>query len=371
MCKVPVAVRLLWLTALLAGVEAAGAGVTVALLPGKVAAASAPAYAPAAKPSALFTLALRPATAKLARPRPVPKARRTRAAARQPRPVSPPRATASLYERTTAPSILREQGCRAGRQRTSGLVVLDFGKPAFRRHTYGTVSFSGRFASNTSITWAMKSYARGYVECLPERAGARIVLVRGTSNYRPEVPSAFVAGRHWARQTVALDRYLHVHHFDDRVDAAAGDDAEPEWDRAFRQTYDFFRGFRSAAHGVLLYDYGSLDGGPGGIWNVRQAYFVAAGMRLARAVPEIYNRAMAEEWAYLSRLSAERYGKPLEFAGVMSQHRNRCRRCGFTAAQAHTALVRELARSPRTRVRALAAVTNIGVPAPPRGRRES
>jgi hypothetical protein len=55
--------------------------------------------------------------------------------------------------------------------------------------------------------------------------------------------------------------------------------------------------------------------------------------------------------------------KPVAFAGLMTQ---RCRRCGFTAAEAHEALVGELARSPRTRVRSLAAVTNIGIPAAPR-----
>jgi hypothetical protein len=96
---------------------------------------------------------------------------------------------------------------------------------------------------------------------------------------------------------------------------------------------------------------------------VRQAYYVAAGMRYARAVPEIYNHAMARQWAYLSRLGVERYGRPIAFAGLMTQ---RCRQCGFTAAEAHEALVGELARSPRTRVRSFAAVTNIGTPAPPR-----
>jgi hypothetical protein len=209
---------------------------------------------------------------------------------------------------------------------------------------------------------------RARLRPLPAAASnARITLVRGTSNYGPTVPSTYTAGRLWAHETVALAGWLRVHHFDRHVEAAAGDDAEPAWDRSFRRTYDFFRGYRAAAHGHLLYDYGSLDGGAGAIWNVRQAYYVAAGMRYARAVPEIYNRAMAHEWAYLSRIVVERYGKPLTFAGLMTQHVSRCRRCGFTAAEAHDALVGELARSPRTRVRALAAVTNIGSPAPPRG----
>src|SRR5207237_9059999 len=127
-------------------------------------------------------------------------------------------------------------------------------------------------------------------------------------------------------------------------------------DRTFRRTPDCFRGFRSACTGYLLYNYGSLDGGAGGIWNVRQAYYVAGGMRYARAVPEIYNRAMARQWARLSRLGVRYYGKPVNFAGVMTQHSQRCRRCGYAPAQAHHALVRELARHRSTRVSALPAV---------------
>jgi len=272
-----------------------------------------------------------------------------------------PRATPSLYERTTAPAVLRRQGCRAGRARFSGIIVLDFGKLAYRRHTYGTIAFSGNFASNRSITWALKSYARGYVRCLPRWSKARISLARGTSNYRPSVPSVYRAGRLWAAETLTLARYLRRHRFDGHVRAAAADDVEPAWDRTFRRTHDFFRGFRSARTGYLLYNYGSLDGGAGGIWNVRQAYYVAGGMRYARAVPEIYNRAMARQWARLSRLGVRYYGKPVQFAGVMTQGARGCR-CGLSPAQAHAALVRELSRHPRTRVRRLAAVTNIRSP---------
>jgi hypothetical protein len=84
-------------------------------------------------------------------------------------------------------------------------------------------------------------------------------------------------------------------------------------------------------------------------------------MRYARAVPEIYNHAMARQWAELSRLGVQRYGKPVPFAGVMTQGVRGCR-CGLSPAEAHAALVHELARHPRTRVRALAAVTNIHSP---------
>jgi hypothetical protein len=266
----------------------------------------------------------------------------------------------SFYLRTTAPPVLREQGCRLGHARTKGLVILDFGKLAYRpkRGGYGTLTFADRFASTRSITWAMKSFARGYSECLPKWATAKLIVARGTSNYNQNVPSTYTAGRIWAQETAVLGTYLTRHGFDDHVTAAAADDVEPAWDRTFHRTRDFFRGYRAAKTGYLLYNYGSLDGGAGAIWTVRQAYFVAGGMRYARAVPEIYNHSMAQQWADLSRISVERFGRPIQFAGLMTQHWKGTG--GFTAEQAHAALVRELGRHPKTAVRRLAAVTNIG-----------
>ena len=276
-----------------------------------------------------------------------------------------PTVTPSLYERTTSPPILRAQGCRAGRALTNGLVVLDFGKLAYRprRGGYGTVTFANRFASNRAVGWAVKSYARGYSECLPKHSHGHITLALGTSNYDQDVPSTYTAGRLWAKETRVVGAYIHTHHFD-HVVVAAGDDVEPAWDRSFRRTYDFFRGFGSVHSEYLLYNYGSLDGGVGHIWKLRQAYYVAGGMKAARAVPEIYNHAMAEQWAELSRLSVHRYGQPIKLAGLMTQHHGHCRICGYTAAEAHRALVHELAKHPKTKVRMLEAATNIGSPAP-------
>lgn len=274
-------------------------------------------------------------------------------------------ATPSLYERTTSIRVLRAQGCHAARVGTNGLVVLDFGKLAYRsRFGYGTIGFADRYASNRSITWAMKSYALGYARCLPRSSKARIVLARGTSNYDQDVPSTYTAGKLWAGATVAFANYLKRHHFDD-VTAAAADDVEPAWDRGFRRTYDFFRGYRQHDDGYLIYDYGSLDGGVGVIWKLRQAYYVAGGMREARAVPEIYNRAMAQQWAELTRLSVHRYGRPIKLAGVMTQHWTSCSGCGYTAHRARHVLADELAQARVARAlpaRSLASATNIAAP---------
>jgi len=274
-------------------------------------------------------------------------------------------ASPSLYEKTTAITILRAQGCAAGKAQTSGLVVLDFGELSFRsdRGGYGTVTFANRFAPNRSITWAMKSYAHGYSKCLPRRSKAHITLARGTSNYGADTPSTYTAGRLWAGATVAVANYLRRHHLD-HVTSAAADDVEPAWDRGFARTYGFFRGYAHADHGYLLYNYGSLDGGVGAIWKLRQAYYVAGGMHEARAVPEIYNRAMAQEWGELARLSYARYGTPIKLAGLMTQHWTSCSRCGFTAPRARHELARALAKTSHISARTLASVTNIEVAAP-------
>ena len=286
-------------------------------------------------------------------------ARKKHAAKRQPRPKRALRATTlSLYEHTIHPWILAGQGCSAARRHESGVVVLDFGKPAFERGGYGTVLFSGRFATNHHITAAMLGYAHGYVRCLPPGSTAAIELARGTSNYHPAVPSAYEAGVRWARETNRLGLMLGRKGLDAHVEAAAADDAEPAWDRGFRRTRQFFHGFRAAVHGHTLFDYGSLDGGVGAVWSARQAWFVAGGLRHTKALPEIYNSAMADEWAELARIARGRYHRAVRFAGVMTQGTSSCG-CGLRPPAAHRVLARALESQGVGRVLLPAGGTNI------------
>jgi hypothetical protein len=259
----------------------------------------------------------------------------------QPRPPAA-RVSVSRYEQTTDPKELQEQGCVAGRRDVGGLTILDFGKPSWNGHTYGTILFSNRFASNKHITQALYAFAVGYVRCLPRASDGRIVLARGTSNYEITVPSAYDAGRAWARETVRLSRRLALHpRLAEHVHSAAADDIEPAWDRGFRRTRSFLRGFRASPTRPLLYNFGSLDGGAGGIWSVAQAYFAASG-RATLVVPEIYNDSMAHQWAQLAKSGMQRYHRPLRFAGVVTQHHPRCG-CSLKPNEARQALVEALA----------------------------
>jgi len=254
--------------------------------------------------------------------------------------------TPSHYEYTANPATLYRQGCADGAAKVSGLVVLDFGQQVHFGE-YGAYNFAKHFDSNAQITTAIEAYAVGYSTCLPKHAAVHITLARGTSNYNILVPSAEEAGREWAAEVVKVGAYLKQHHFN-RITSAAAIDAEPAYDKTFAKTHDFFLGFSKADHGYLLYNYGSLDGGIHSYWNVEQAYYVAGGMKEARAVPEIYNRAMAQEWAELASQ------KPIKLAGVMTSYPR-----GFKSSTARHVLRGELAAA-NAPSRELAAVTNIG-----------
>jgi hypothetical protein len=277
----------------------------------------------------------------------------------QPHPQHRLRATTlSIYEHSAQPWILSAQGCSAARRHESGIVVLDFGKPAFHHGGYGTLLFSGRFAPNGKITNAMLGYAQGYVSCLPEGSAASIELARGTSNYHPSLPSAYTAGVRWARETNRLGRKLARKGLDEHVETAAADDAEPAWDPSFRKTRQFFHGFRAAVHGHTLFDYGSLDGGVGAVWSARQAWFVAGGLPNTKALPEIYNSAMAQQWAELARIARGRYHRAVQFAGVMTQGTASCN-CGLRPTAAHRVLAQALDAQGVDRLSLPAGGTNI------------
>ena len=259
-----------------------------------------------------------------------------------PKPRTKPRATISIYERTTKQSVFRRQGCEAAGRGATGVVILDFGKPSYDGHTYGTILFSGAFAGNRKITGAMTGYAVGYAHCLPRGSGDRIALARGTSNYHPSVPSVYHAGRKWARETMALQRAIRARHLEGHVVSAAADDVEPAWDPSFWRTREFYRGYADSRVGHSLYNYGSLDGGiVSGVWTAQQAFYVTGGMRYARPIPEIYNRAMAREWAALAQVARRRYHRPLRFAGVMTERSPHNH--GVKPRDAQQMLVRELA----------------------------
>ncbi len=90
-----------------------------------------------------------------------------------------PPMTISQYEHSTVPATLDTQGCNAGKARKTGLVILDFGRPAYKNKAYGTLDFSGTFQWNVSINKAIRAYITGYIRCRPAAVKGVLSVARG------------------------------------------------------------------------------------------------------------------------------------------------------------------------------------------------
>jgi hypothetical protein len=81
-------------------------------------------------------------------------------------------------------------------------------------------------------------------------------------------------------------------------------------------------------------------------------------MRYARAIPEIYNHAMARQWAELAHIARHRYHRPVQFAGVLTTRTSQNH--GMKPRDAHRTLRRALAsRAGRDAALLPATLTNI------------
>ncbi len=245
---------------------------------------------------------------------------------------TPVSATTSYYEFNTDPATLAAQG-QAGAGGAQGLVILDFGRPAFDGSSYGTFDFGDQFVSFAAISQAVESYIQAYSTLAPR--GAVLTLAVGVNNScgtgqpcgsaicgcRVEPPDFTAWGAHlaatveqlrsWAGSVKARSPRSAV------VKVVAGDDAEPSNDPAYNNTASVLRGYAQAVGGFQpsMVDYGSAEPG---YWTPEQLYQVAYGYRPNVPVPEIYFPADAADWAGLVAYAKAKHGVALKFFGVLT-----------------------------------------------------
>jgi hypothetical protein len=215
---------------------------------------------------------------------------------------------------------------------SEGLVVLDFGRPAFDGVADGTIDFSGSFVSMAAIQLAVESYLRAYAASAPR--GARLTVAVGTNNScgtgqpcgavicgcRNEPPDYMAWGarfaaavmrlRSWAASGNASSRSVHLK-------VVAGDDAEPANDPGYGNTADLLRGYARAVGGFQpsMVDYGSAEPG---FWTPDQLYQVAYGFKPDVPVPEIYYGIDIADWAAVVGYARSRYGVAMTMFGVLT-----------------------------------------------------
>jgi hypothetical protein len=232
--------------------------------------------------------------------------------------MSIPANTISLYESTTNPVTMYNQGCRAARG-APGLVILDWGQPVYFGHnTYGTYDFGGHDDTDTAILHAVANFAQGVWYC---RIGStNIAIGIGQSNYYsgyaiPLTTWAWYAdGQQWGNMVNSVQSFITNNHYT-VVGANGAGDLEVEWQN-FTLTSSLVNGFNSVTSHIYI-DFG--DASPGW-WSNYQLWYVAYGAKDNLPLPEIYYNADATyDWEPLDIWACYNEGGPIYFKGAMSE----------------------------------------------------
>ncbi len=241
--------------------------------------------------------------------------------------------TISYYEQGASSSDLYRQGEAAGQAGSSGLVVLDFGRPASDGSSDGTDAYGSRFLSFAAISNAVEDYITGYYAYAP--AATTLDVAVGTNNSCgldqpcgaivcgcPDEPASYIAwGQELARTVEKVGawsrQYASTNGFSDTVRVVAADDVEPAFDPGYSNTYDVMQGYAQAVGGSSppMVDYGSADPG---FWSEDQLLQVANRFRPNVAMPEIYDANQIGEWANLVSYAKAHYGEAVTVFGVMT-----------------------------------------------------
>lgn len=242
--------------------------------------------------------------------------------------------TTSYYEYNADVNVFYNQGRAAGKANERGLVILDFGRPAYDGSTHGTIDYTNHFLSFAAIEGAVESYIKGYFAYAPSYTQLNVAV--GTNNScgtgQPcggivcgcslEPPNFFTWGQLLAATVQRLQSWTNgwktSHRFTDVVNVVAGDDAEPANDPGYRNTHDVLAGYAQAVGGYqpAMVDYGSAEAG---YWTQDQLLEVAYGFRPNITAPEIYYPSDANNWASLAAYAKTKRGQVMTFFGVLTE----------------------------------------------------
>jgi hypothetical protein len=224
-----------------------------------------------------------------------------------------PSATTSYYEQTGSSGVLFRQGEAAGKAGSEGIVILDFGRPAFADGGYGTMGFAGSFISLPAIMSGVKSFITAYYKYAPP--GRTLDVAIGTNDScgtgqpcgdkicgcSDEPASFYDFGAAWAYVVAKLRWWSFAlrasRNYTDVVRVVGADDAEPGYDPGYHNTYELLAGYAKAVGGPepAMVDYGSAERS----WSEDQLLQVAYGFPPDVPMPQIYYSAQATEWAQL------------------------------------------------------------------------
>ena len=198
------------------------------------------------------------------------------------------------------------------------LVLLDIGGQLPRGVK---LSASSKVIHYDALTRALRAYVSGYHDGQGHNAPVTIAI--GTSN---DLWTNAAAGRVWGERVVGS--VARAARGFAGITIAGAIDIEPSFAAGPRETFAWVNGFLAATSASLIFN-GSADGCSTTAVKSRCAHgwTAAALASLAgawtsriTALPQIYNPAMASQWALISMTGVRYGGRPLRFWGPLTEN---------------------------------------------------
>jgi hypothetical protein len=236
------------------------------------------------------------------------------------------------FSRYVGTANMYTMGCNQGRasdaqgQHTQ-LVLLNFGDPGWNSAgTFGAWDNGlGGFVSNAAIEADVKTYMQGFWDCTVAGSKSFLDVAPGVTNHGSGINSANdrALGVAWGAMVKDLNSWISSKGYTTQLSGRGAADFEPGYG-APAHALAWAAGFGSS--GAIYYDFGSADGCPpygpcDNGWTQAVEYQLAWGNATALAVPQIYNSAMAQEWASISAWGAA-HGSAgrIVFTAALSQY---------------------------------------------------
>ena len=268
------------------------------------------------------------------------------------------------FSRYVATTNMYSMGCNQGKAsdaqgQHAQLVLLNFGDPGWNdAGTFGAWdSYIGGFNSIAAIQANVQNYLQGFWDCTVAGSKSFLNVAPGVTNAGSGINSSSdtALGTAWGNMVKSLGAWISAKGYTAQLGALGSADFEPGYG-APSHAVNWANGFQST--GSYYYDFGSADGCPpyGGCdngWTQAIEYQLAWGNPHAFAAPQIYNAAMAQEWASISAWGkAHGSSGAIFFSAALSQyqacadHGDPCSGTDFTPQQSWQALYSDTGQAP-------------------------
>jgi hypothetical protein len=214
-----------------------------------------------------------------------------------------PARTASIYEDGTSTSELTTQGINQADNNRSGVVILDFGRPAASGSTNGFIDFSGGFVSMSSVLAAAESYASAWYAY--SSSSPFLIIAIGTNNSytansgncpcSDQVSNLTSWGEAFAGTVNSLSTFISNEGYYTQESAGGADDAEPAYDPQWGDTHSVLVGYNTDTS-LTMWNYGSNESG---YWTNAELLETSWGFPDDVTIGQVYTTTMASNWENL------------------------------------------------------------------------